>query len=46
MVQMLREHGLVPVPLELDPKTMAPYDVDSFRKLVSKKVRNFLSSNL
>lgn len=38
MVQMVREHGLVPVPLDIDPRTMAPFRVEDFKKLITPKV--------
>jgi hypothetical protein len=38
MVQMVREHGLIPVPLDLDPRTMGPVSVAKFRELITDKV--------
>lgn len=38
MVQMVREHGLVPVPLDINPLTMAPFGTDSLKKLITPKV--------
>jgi len=39
MVRIFKEHGLIPVPLDLDPRTMAPISTDKFRELISPKVR-------
>lgn len=39
MVRIFKEHGLVPVPLDLDPRTMAPVSVEKFKELISPKVR-------
>ena len=38
MVRVATDHGLVPVPLELNLKTMAPVGVDAFQSLITKKV--------
>lgn len=43
MVQMVREHGLIPVPLDVDPKTMAPFHPDELRKLITPKTVCFLA---
>ena len=37
MVRVATDHGLVPVPLELNLKTMAPVGVDAFKNLITKK---------
>jgi perosamine synthetase len=39
MVRMVKEHGLIPVPLDLDPRTMGPISVEKMRELVTPKVR-------
>ena len=41
MVQMVREHGLIPVPLDIDPRTMAPFSTSDFKKLITPKVIPF-----
>mmetsp|Transcript_719 Transcript_719/g.775 ORF Transcript_719/g.775 Transcript_719/m.775 type:complete len:146 (+) Transcript_719:390-827(+) len=37
MYQIMIEHGLVPVPFEIDMETMHPYGVEEFRSLISEK---------
>jgi len=38
MVNVLKAHDLIPVPLDLDPRTMAPVSVAKFQELLSDKV--------
>jgi hypothetical protein len=38
MCQIIKEHGLVPVPFEFDVETMHPVGVDIFKTLISEKV--------
>lgn len=38
MVRMVKEHGLIPVPLDLDPRTMGPISVEKMRELVTPQV--------
>jgi dTDP-4-amino-4,6-dideoxygalactose transaminase len=34
MVQVVTEHNLVPVPMDVDPTTMAPADIELFKSLI------------
>ena len=38
MVRIVTEHGMVPVPFDVDPRTMEPDSPEEFRKLISPKV--------
>ena len=38
MIQIVKEHGLVPVPLDLNLDTMEPLGLDALKPLVSSKV--------
>lgn len=38
MVQIVKEHGLVPVPLDLNLDTMAPLSVDLLKEVITPKV--------
>lgn len=40
MVQIVQEHGLIQVPLDIDPKNLRPFSVESFEKLITPKVSN------
>jgi len=42
MVRVVKEHGLIPVPFDVDPRTMAPNPPEELRKLISAKVTYFL----
>lgn len=38
MINIVKRHGLVPVPLDLDPDTMAPVSVEAMTALITPKV--------
>lgn len=38
MYQIVLEHGLIPVPLEINPETMEPISVDAMKELITDKV--------
>lgn len=38
MYQIVKEHGLVPVPLEINLDNMAPISFDAIKELVNEKV--------
>ena len=38
MVQIVKYHGLVPVPVDLDPDTMAPVSPEAVESLITDKV--------
>jgi dTDP-4-amino-4,6-dideoxygalactose transaminase len=44
MVRIVKEHGLVPVPFDVDPRTMEPSSPEELKKLISPKVRIWLTS--
>jgi dTDP-4-amino-4,6-dideoxygalactose transaminase len=43
MVQLIREHGLIPVPLDLDPRTMGPVSLEKMKELITPKVSRSLT---
>lgn len=46
MVQIAKEHGLVPVPLDIDTDTMSPISVDALKALVTDKTKCVLFAYL
>ena len=46
MAQIIRHHGLIPVPLDIDPVTMAPLGLESIKKLVNKNTKAVLFAHL
>ena len=44
MVRIVTEHNLVPVPLDIDPKTMAPFGLQEFKDLITPKTKVFLAA--
>jgi perosamine synthetase len=38
MIQIVKEHGLVPVPLDLNLDTMEPISVDALKQAITPKV--------
>ena len=46
MVQIIKEHGLVAVPVDFDLETMAPKNYDDIKNAVNEKVTNHSSLNL
>lgn len=38
MITIVKKHGLVAVPLDLNPETMAPASVDAMKELITEKV--------
>lgn len=41
MVQIMKEHSLVPVPVDFDLTTMAPKSFDDVKAAITDKVRLF-----
>jgi perosamine synthetase len=39
MCQIIKEHGLVPVSLDLDPDTMTPATYDGLEQLITDKTK-------
>lgn len=44
MVQLIREHGLIPVPLDLDPRTMGPVSLEKMKELITPKTKAFIAA--
>jgi perosamine synthetase len=44
MVRIVKEHGLIPVPFDVDPRTMEPVDPEALRKLITPKTKAFLGA--
>lgn len=40
MINIVKRHGLVPVPLDIDPETMSAVSVDALKALITPKVIN------
>ena len=45
MARVVEEHGLIPVPVDLDPSTMAP-DPDAIRRTITPKTRAIVAAHL
>jgi hypothetical protein len=43
MREIIKEHGLVAVPFDLNLETAAPESIDEFKRKITKKVRSNLS---
>ena len=39
MVQIIKEHGLIPVPVDYDLETMSPKSIEEIKEAVTDKVR-------
>lgn len=39
MVQIIKEHGLVPVPVDYDLETMSPKSMDDVKNAITPKVK-------
>lgn len=39
MVAIVKKHGLVPVPFDINPDTMAPYSIDDIKESITEKVK-------
>lgn len=46
MIQIVKEHGLVPVPLDLNLDKMEPLGLDALKAVVNSKVRYILPLTL
>lgn len=46
MIQIIKEHGLVAVPFDLNLDTMTPVGLDAFKPLVTSKVLLLHTNNL
>lgn len=44
MVRIVKEHGLVPVPFDIDPRTMCPIEPEALAKLISPKTKVFIGA--
>lgn len=42
----MKEHGLVAVPLDIDPDTMIPFSADSMKSLITEKTKCVLFAYL
>lgn len=38
MMTIVKKHGLVPVPFDINPETMAPYSIDDIKDVITNKV--------
>jgi len=38
MVQIIKEHGLIPIPIEYDIETMTPNSMDDVKNAINDKV--------
>lgn len=46
MVTIAKKHGLVPVPLDINPETMAALSVDQLKSLITDKVYFYFKRSL
>ena len=46
MVQIMKEHGLVPVPIDFDIETMKPLRMDDVKDAINEKVGLIINHHL